>query len=343
MSKCGFRALRVCNLSGCQKITDEGIAAFILTSGRELRDLHLRGCKHLTDDAIITVSKVCLKLHNLDILGVPKVTCKSLSRIAFQCRRLRSVDVSIGVNIVYVSNESHVPRFSGDSLSDIGKFCTRLESFKCSKATRFKDGTGLFTVLKNCANLTTLSTRSCTSINDKVLSAISKNCHQLSHLDIGQCINVTDKGLLLLFKGSCCTNKPIGTLTTLNLSGLTKITDKSIFSLAKAIGIGITEIMLRGCYKVTDDSISFLANKCINLRKLDLNSLENVSDISMKLVSSKLWRLQWADFSFTQITFEFFASSINTLPLVKKVAGKLAFRPRYTTDGCSQYIKVCNK
>ena len=340
MSKFGFCALRTLNLSRCEKITDEGISEFISTSGRELRDLCLRCCKTLTDDSMLTVSKICLKLHNLDILGVPKVTCKSLSQLSFQCRRLRSIDVSIGANIVDVSCDSHVPRFSGHSLSDIGKFCPRLESFKCSKATRFKDETGLFTLLRGCANLTTLSTRSCTSINDKVLLAISKNCHLLKHLDIGQCINVTDKGLLSLFKGQCCVGRPLATLITLNISGLTKITDKSIFSLAKANSINVTEIRLRGCYKITDHSIIFLASKCPNLRKLDLNSVENVSDISMRFISRNLWRLQWADFSFTQITFECFTSSINMMPLVKKMAGKLSLKPRYSTEGCSQHVKV---
>lgn len=113
-------------------------------------------------------------------------------------------------------------------------------------------------------NLSSLSTQ----VTDSQLAAI-KTCHRLERITLIGCSSITDKGLLELL--SLKVGKHI---MSIDLSDVTKITDKAIIAIAnhcphlQGLNLSMCKDDHEKCSGVTDIGITTLAKKCRQLRRV---------------------------------------------------------------------------
>lgn len=85
--------MRVLDLSGLTKITDEAVAGVVVHCP-VLDNLSLAGCTSLTDDALESVSKLGVSLSMLNLARIPHITDSGVMKLAHECVELRSIDLA---------------------------------------------------------------------------------------------------------------------------------------------------------------------------------------------------------------------------------------------------------
>ncbi|KAI6105843.1 RNI-like protein [Pisolithus sp. B1] len=85
--------MRVLDLSGLTKITDEAVAGVVVHCP-VLDQLSLAGCTSLTDNALESVSKLGVSLSRLNLARIPHITDSGVMKVAQECIELRSVDLA---------------------------------------------------------------------------------------------------------------------------------------------------------------------------------------------------------------------------------------------------------
>ncbi len=141
--------------------------------------------------------------------------------------------------------------------------------------------------LRGCSNL---STWNCfRSVNSLLHSLTLHDCHtfrelhgpipslsQLRILDLQGCINLTSKGLVdLTF--NCCM------LEHINLSGCHFITDDAVFPTIQRCSKTIKHLSLRKIAKLTDETITWMAENCQALEYFDI---AHVSGFNLTILHS---------------------------------------------------------
>ena len=101
----------------------------------------------------------------------------------------------------------------------------------------------------------------------------------LRDLSLRGCSSVTD-GAIIEIGDSC------RTLRSINLSGCVRITDHGIIKM-RAKASHLEEIVLASQDGITDDGIRAIAKGCLHLRHIELRDLQQISDISMHLLSTR--------------------------------------------------------
>ena len=113
-------------------------------------------------------------------------------------------------------------------------------------------------------------------------------------------------------------------MEVVNLLGLHRITDIGMKSLARCVRL--KTVIIKDCYKLTDDSIITLAkNRC--LEKLDASSVDLVTDKSISALRCMVPRLKNAFFSQSHVSEGAVCRLAEDLNYCMKVQGKLALCP----------------
>lgn len=87
-----LRQLRKLDLSYNEMLLDKEFIS-ILVSCNYLVDLRLRGCKGLTNAAMITMSKTCKRLENVDIMNCGGIQAEAIELLVLNSPQLRKVQV----------------------------------------------------------------------------------------------------------------------------------------------------------------------------------------------------------------------------------------------------------
>lgn len=186
----------------------------------------------------------------------------------------------------------------------------------------------LWKTISKCVHLTTLKIRRCDALTDEDFLKLANNCKLIEVLKLGKCDNITSAGVSQLAYNTA-------NLTELSFSDCPGVTGAVIYFIT-ARCFNLEKLSLKRCGK-ENDSVSLLIAETSKIRKLVLNSMEWVTDITMKNVVECCPLLTLIDLIDTNI-------SNNTLSelakkcIVLKVA-KLEWCDRLTTDGIIKFCK----
>ncbi|KAJ0500984.1 putative leucine-rich repeat domain superfamily [Helianthus annuus] len=216
--------------------------------------------KRTTDMSMLLLSEGCKGLESVRLGGFSKVSYAGFASILNSCLNLKKFEVQNGVRLTDLAFQdfSKVPR----SLVEV-------KLVSCNSIT-----SRAVCELATCSTLEVLDLHGCKSVSDSGLDNVSRLA-LLTSLNLGG-TSVTDVGMTVLGKG----NAPISCLSlrgcrsvksgrsSLDLENMPELTDNAITTIADAC-VGLTELSLRYCDRVTDASVKALALKGM-LRRLDL-------------------------------------------------------------------------
>ncbi|KAL6142602.1 hypothetical protein ACLB2K_060879 [Fragaria x ananassa] len=112
-----------------------------------------------------------------------------------------------------------------------------------------------------------------------IMSMITSAAHNLTHLDLDTCILVTDQAPEAIGSSSCL-------LRFLNLRGCSKITDVGLSFLANGFcSKTIEQLNLYSCFEITDDGVSLLCKMRV-LEELDLRNCSEITDVGGQAISA---------------------------------------------------------
>jgi hypothetical protein len=117
------------------------------------------------------------------------------------------------------------------------------------------------------------------SVTDASLVELAEECPSLSEVHLAGCSQITDEGIIFaLIAKSKQRHVPF---TVLMLSACKKITNRALRYLAEAQGEYLERLSFSFCFKLTDSSISLLAESARNLVAINLCGCKVVGDESV--------------------------------------------------------------
>lgn len=286
------------NLHGCSRITDEGVNQ-IVQKCTSLRDLDLSYCTGLQskphstsltnlpvtlqelslvgvmsdDTQLITEAvKRLTALKSLRLCGIPAVNDESLNQMLCSIGPfLEKLDLSGGLmspltddGISAISRHcnklsfiglSMLKQVTGTTLMPLLQDHQRAKMLKTLQLGCFKlEPDVLFIISTQCSALEDLQLSGVQAVNDEFLITVAKCCLSLKDLSIKACRDVNDAGI--------CALAQYCPLECIVLSGVSNITDKSVYALANGCPY-LKEIYVSGCSKVTRPAVRYLVNACI--------------------------------------------------------------------------------
>ena len=184
----------------CREVTDAGLG-FLAINCPNLQTLDLRAYEKITDQGLAKLTLA--KLTSLILDYCKEITDKGLAFLAINSPKLQFLELAYCEKITDQGLAQLVlPQLTNLNLTGPKEDITDL---------------GLFFLMKNCPNLTSLNVSFCKKITDKGLERLSLS--KLTSLDLQQCEEVTDVGL-----GFLARNHP--NLRLLNIYDCKKITAK---------------------------------------------------------------------------------------------------------------------
>ena len=188
-------------ISGCNKVTDEGIEKLLkqskvttlrfvdlswcrkLTSHclingvsylENLTSIILINCENIDDDGVICISENCTKLKVFEVENCTKLTDNSLVSMSTHCSHLTILNLDCIENI------------TDKGVFSLCKNCTELKILELEDAQCITtNGFGFISTF--CKNMVSLSLNGCSQITERCVEDIALNCVSLQLLDIGEC------------------------------------------------------------------------------------------------------------------------------------------------------------
>lgn len=210
-----------------------------------IKVLTLCGMAALDDD---TLDKICLAvgrtLTSLDLSGC-SLTDSGLSTISKHCQVIESLKVSF------------CPNITGMKLKPLFTCPQRAPDFK----TFVADGCKMFSVdliaeiAAHCPSLLNLRLAGIREVDDELLTAVAENCRQLSSVSIKGCGLVSDVGI--------CELARMCPLEEIVISGVSKLTDRSVLALANCCTSTLKELYASGCSMITEAALNYLKDCCL--------------------------------------------------------------------------------
>jgi len=222
----------------------------ICESTTNLVQFSLNGCQGITDDSVIAIAdKHSKSLKILEVFGCFNLTPGSINKVAAKCSQIEKLNLG----------QCH--KITNNTLLNIASNLKNLQSLDIRGCKQIRDNS-LKEIVTNCTKLTTLVIANCPTVTDSTLYTISSMLPDLRTLDACGCGKISDRGIHALAK-KC--NK----LTILDLSS-TKVTNKSVTTIAYHCYESLTSLKLSFCHSITDSCLYTVAQKCKKLRTLHL-------------------------------------------------------------------------
>jgi hypothetical protein len=234
-------------------IQDSRILSDSIESLKNLEQLSLYCVTCLNDETLIRILETNganLTLLNLgSYMALPnKLSDSSIKHIAKNCKNLKCISFDMFSHSATL--ESLQSLFESDEMSQ--KF--ELINLSVCRSVSYNL---LLSIAFNCTNLKHLDLSGLRElVDDNLVKLIAKNMSKLEYLDLKSCTKVTDDSIVLL-----AIRCPLNCLV---LSGLSFLTDKSIFAIANHLQSSLNEIYLSGCLKISPQVIRYLRDCCVN-------------------------------------------------------------------------------
>lgn len=244
--------LQKLSLFGIPCLTDQILIQIFENNGCNLKEITLGGYLAIVPSKITDASIKSLAKH-----------CIHLSKLSFEL-------FSLNINFEHLQN-----------LFDNNKYATKFEEISFS-ACRGLSSNILSQISMNCSNLKRLDlsgkfiiklfirllpiTIVCSLkgltllVTDELIKSLASCALHLTFLDIKACTQVTDTSI-------CELSTKCLYIECLILAGINSLTDKTIFSIANHLQFSLKEIYLSGCSKISNASLCYLTDCCVNRLK----------------------------------------------------------------------------
>lgn len=243
------KSLTSVDFSNCIHLQDAGLISLAMNCPH-LKSLNLNFCEEITDESLSVVAQYCPELESLTLQGLDLITDKSMQAINNGNRKLAYLNVRGCIKL------TQEPLCALIELS--GK---KLEGINLCKTTA--ELGPIFSALKDyCPDLTSLYA-SGSRVKDEHIIPLLKNSKKLEQITLLDCKNLTKKTFEAL--ASCASR-----FKRINLNGTT-ISDQDLFSLSEKHPY-LEKIQLFGCKNLTHVGIISLAQRCINLRFVEIHN-----------------------------------------------------------------------
>ncbi|KAJ8507654.1 hypothetical protein ONZ45_g9989 [Pleurotus djamor] len=164
-----FDHLRMLDLSGCSKITDDAIEG-IISHASKIRNLVLSKCLLLTDKSVDLICRLGRHLHYLHLGHAVNITDRSVRTLARSCTRLRYVDFA---------NCIHLTDLSVFELSLLPKL-RRVGLVRVSNLT----DEAVYALAERHATLERIHLSYCDRISVPAVYFLLQKLHKLTHLSL---------------------------------------------------------------------------------------------------------------------------------------------------------------
>ena len=268
-------------------ISDE--AVFLISNCYPyLLSLSLNNCSNLSSNTVNAVGKM-VNLQGLSIAGLRDL--KSIVQLS-HLHNLRNLDIS-----------------NCKQLNDISGLMELINNFVILKLSGIPASLEILTVF-DLQNLKELDIQSCYQVSDSLLGRLK--LPNLRAINLSSCVRVTDKMLQNVICGS-------DSLTSVNLSWLKKITpgffqetsmvskifwrikkldlcnmninDDCLSIIQSCLPMSLHSLHVGMCKEITDKGLLKIA-QIPTMKFLDLSHLCKITDIGIKIVANRLYRLR---------------------------------------------------
>lgn len=261
MSVRSFPNLTSLNISVCTSLSNASMEA--VSNLLQLRFLSLSGNRQLVDSALIRIARsLGANLTGLEIAHCKQISTAGLEALSKHCTNLQYIDISF------------IESFR--RIHSLGTYCLRLESVKAVGLAGCASDS--FQRLFNRGiSLRRVNFKSCPISNDAVI-ACAYSSRFLQEICLSDCAAVDDVGISRLFQLCRYIHK-------LELTSVS-VTDAS-FDSGKASICLLKYLIVSGCRKLTDKTITILANNCKLLEFLNCSGCPLLTDAPiLKLVEA---------------------------------------------------------
>ncbi|NWX99839.1 DRC6 protein, partial [Nothoprocta ornata] len=287
---CECKNLQDLNLSECQGLNDdsmrlisEGCPSLLylnlsytdITNGTlrllsrsfpNLQYLSLAHCRKFTDKGLqyLGCGRGCHKLIYLDLSGCVQVSVDGFRNIANGCSRIQNLLIN------------DMPTLTDRCIQALAEKCEQIMSVVFLDSPHLSDTT--FRALAEC-KLVKVSIEGNNRITDLSFKLMSKCCPYIRHIHMVDCQKITDAGLKMI--------APLKYILILNLADCIRIGDGGIKPFVEgSSGATLRELNLNNCVRVTDASVTEIAQRCHNLTYLNLRYCENVTDTGLEALGN---------------------------------------------------------
>lgn len=297
--KCKFLQAGIFN--GCEFLSDVSLN-WLANGCCGITQLEFWKCDQITDIGLRSIGENLPKLRKLKLVNCSVVTDLGIRHIGNGCQELQYLDLQSMIHLSdgHCGNSSTIYDTESDKfgeknplngLASIAAGCKNLKYLNISNCFRVKSF-GLELIGKLCSLLKTISLKGCSQITQKSLLLFIQNSHHLEILSLEDVSNVNDQTLHKIAKSdmssslkslnlrncNLITNKGIQLiahncpkLTHLNVSQCYLLSDYALLALAEAQKYpGLRHLNLSFCTKFTESGISWIAERCPYILRLDL-------------------------------------------------------------------------
>lgn len=213
--------------------------------------------KTLTDAGLHLLA-ACSHLRTFRVPNCPRITSDGLAAVFACAPDLQDVDVS------------GCSRVNDTAVLALARHCPQLVSLNLSQLFRLTNDS-LQALGAGCPRLTHLKTDRCLKFSQAGFSALA-GLRELQALDVSSCLRVGDS-LAPLCAASA------GSLTSINVSGCSSITDGTLLTIVHHVGPRLQFLSVAGCDKLTEAAIGELNGAtCPRLTHLRLGKVPAVTD-----------------------------------------------------------------
>jgi len=306
-------------ISDCSAITDVAILAIAPSSAANLVEFNISCCPNLTVVSLKFITRTAVNLKNLDISGCSNVSVEWL--LNQKCVALESLNMSnllvddhgldyLGTicnfnSLRFLSFSGNI-QFSPSVVVELIKFLSVLEELDLSRCVHFEVNdfidlaTGLSGELQridvsecpsvsneflqilcsSCRNLSTVILRSCTRLTNDGVTYIGECLDKLTFFDISHCSNVGEVGLIEVIRG--CSNLEFVDFSYCECS-------MGVFQYLGLYSTRLRYFRTSGPSAfICDSAMMVLANGCVNLRSLNIETAAGTSNANFCLSDSGL-------------------------------------------------------
>ncbi|KAI7752127.1 hypothetical protein M8C21_031651, partial [Ambrosia artemisiifolia] len=287
------------------ELTDLGIQSLVIC--KHLTSLSLmRSLRHFdpffrrtTDLGMFLLSVGCKGLESVQFRGFTSIlnSCVNLKKFEIQyCFRLTDLafqDFNKAPRSLKEAKLVSCISVTCEAVSELAK-CSSLEDLDLRGCIKVTDSS-----LDSVSRLTLLTSLnlSGTGVTDVGMAVLGKGVAPISCLSLRACKSVSDEGIISLLRSEGKIRK---TLSSLDLGYMPALTDNAITAIADAC-VGLTELSIRYCDRVTDASLQALALKG-RLQKLDLFYCTALSGECLQSLKKPVFRgLLWIGIGCTDV------------------------------------------
>ena len=263
-----------------QHIPADALISIITSAGPFVRDLNLRGCVQLREKWHTPgLADACRNLENFSLEGC-RIDRTTIHTFLLQNPRLVHL------------NLSGLPGATNSAMKILAQSCPKLEHLNVSWCNNL-DTRGLRKVVENCPNLRDLRAGEVQGWDDvDFMNELFKR-NTLKRLVLMNCDSLSDESLAVLMEGKdseidFLTGRPIVPARNLKHLDLTRCRGITSQGLKTCVGNlpQLEGLQLSKCHGVTDDALTDLLLTTPILTHLDLEELEELSNVVLQTLSN---------------------------------------------------------